>query len=653
MADAAPTAAALKSPAPTAGASTKPVSGLLETDFATPSGRCDMVMKGGITSGIVYPAAILRIAQRFRLSSIGGTSAGAIAAAVAAAAEFRRQTDGATPGAGYMLVKTDIMDWLAEGTNLQSLFVPVALAAPFYWLFLWIISARSALRRRSLRGVINLVITFAVLLFAIYGLVAVFFGGPNWRLFATAKYSALVVIAVIVLSLVTMLWFLPRSNFGTCTGGRARTFQALLRRRSNPLTFWLAARIDAVANTGVDRPLTFGDLWAGRVRPAGDNGPADPEARVIDLQMVTTCLTLGRPFTLPFASRIFYFRPDELTDFFPKYVVDWMAAHARKPDPNDKQQVARHKSLEAQGYLPLPSAADFPVVVATRMSLSFPILLSAVRLWTIDRTRAVNKANPAAPVIEPAWFSDGGLSSNFPIGMFDAPLPSRPTLGITLEEFPPDADQADPDEGAVIPENNLPNTGSSWTRFSPNVRPSNLPGFIGAIINAMQNWQDTMQSEAPGYRDRIAHVRLSSSEGGLNLTMPPEVITRLIARGERAGALLVDHFAEPPAAGVETTWKNHRRVRLRTTIDVAETYAARFRRVWALPTTATWTSYPDLLAGMVKGEKGYPYDSLARQAEALRVAQHVAGVAGIVTPNNSVHVGAPRPTSELRGRPRF
>jgi hypothetical protein len=385
----------------------------------------------------------------------------------------------------------------------------------------------------------------------------------------------------------------------------------------------------------------------------------EPEDRIVDLEMVTTCLTLGRPFTLPFETEIFYFRPDELRDFFPGYVVDWMRDHARAADPDDNEQIERHAFLAAKGFLPLPNPADFPVVVATRMSLSFPILLSAVRLWTIDRTRKAYTEHPTTPVIEPAWFSDGGLSSNFPIGMFDSPLPLWPTLGITLEEFPPDANQADPNDGAVISEDNFPNTGSSWTRFSPNTRPSNLGGFIGAIINAMQNWQDTMQSEAPGYRDRIAHVRLSSSEGGLNLTMPVDVIARLIARGERAGALLVDHFAEPPAAGVVTTWNNHRRVRLRTTIDVAETYAARFGRAWALPTraatttTRAWTSYPDLLNGMVKGTKGYPYTSRARQAEALRLAQQLERVAGTVGRGDTVHVGAPNPTSDLRARPRF
>ncbi|MNJ28190.1 hypothetical protein D3C77_227190 [compost metagenome] len=40
--------------------------------------ECDLIMKGGITSGVVYPLAIVEIAKAFRLRSIGGTSAGAM-----------------------------------------------------------------------------------------------------------------------------------------------------------------------------------------------------------------------------------------------------------------------------------------------------------------------------------------------------------------------------------------------------------------------------------------------------------------------------------------------------------------------------------------------------------------------------------------------
>jgi predicted acylesterase/phospholipase RssA len=59
----------------------------------SPAKTCDIVLKGGITSGVVYPLALTALAKEYRFSSIGGTSAGAMAAAAAAAAEY-----GAKPG---------------------------------------------------------------------------------------------------------------------------------------------------------------------------------------------------------------------------------------------------------------------------------------------------------------------------------------------------------------------------------------------------------------------------------------------------------------------------------------------------------------------------------------------------------------------------
>lgn len=60
-------------------------------------------MKGGIASGVVYPTAIAELSQHYRFQSIGGTSAGAIAAAVTAAAEYqRRQTQSL---AGFALLQ--------------------------------------------------------------------------------------------------------------------------------------------------------------------------------------------------------------------------------------------------------------------------------------------------------------------------------------------------------------------------------------------------------------------------------------------------------------------------------------------------------------------------------------------------------------------
>ena len=34
---------------------------------------CDLVMKGGVTSGIVYPSLVLKLSEHYRFASIGGT----------------------------------------------------------------------------------------------------------------------------------------------------------------------------------------------------------------------------------------------------------------------------------------------------------------------------------------------------------------------------------------------------------------------------------------------------------------------------------------------------------------------------------------------------------------------------------------------------
>src|SRR5919197_1444873 len=54
----------------------------------------DVVMKGGITSGVIYPKALSAIGSTYRIRGIGGSSAGAIGAALGAAAEFGRARQG-------------------------------------------------------------------------------------------------------------------------------------------------------------------------------------------------------------------------------------------------------------------------------------------------------------------------------------------------------------------------------------------------------------------------------------------------------------------------------------------------------------------------------------------------------------------------------
>lgn len=81
---------------------------------------CDLVMKGGITSGIVYPPAILRLKGIYKFRNIGGTSAGAIAASGIAAAEFNRNNGGSDDGFDYL--DKHVQQWLGADSNLRNLF---------------------------------------------------------------------------------------------------------------------------------------------------------------------------------------------------------------------------------------------------------------------------------------------------------------------------------------------------------------------------------------------------------------------------------------------------------------------------------------------------------------------------------------------------
>src|SRR6478609_5216991 len=84
--------------------------------------ECDLVMKGGITSGVVYPLAVCELATVYRLRSVGGSSAGAIAAAAAACAELGRAGGGFDRLATLPHDLTEAVE--GENSRLFTLFQP-------------------------------------------------------------------------------------------------------------------------------------------------------------------------------------------------------------------------------------------------------------------------------------------------------------------------------------------------------------------------------------------------------------------------------------------------------------------------------------------------------------------------------------------------
>jgi hypothetical protein len=424
---------------------------------------------------------------------------------------------------------------------------------------------------------------------------------------------------------------LPSHRFGLCTGYTER-------RPGFPISLvdWLNRTINDLANCPAERPLTFGDLSA-----AG-----------IELKMISTALTLGRPYTLPFTSAEFYFSPAEMRNYFPAEVVQWMVDH---PGASG----APGGDIELGELRPLPTADHLPVIFATRLSLSFPVLFCAVPLYRIDFSRRRRAPDEPAPAIrvpgdalapdeprrpEPVWFSDGGICANFPLHLFDSPLPQWPTFALDLDELRPDR----PQQRVWMPRRNDDGLAPHWLRLGTTAGLGAVLGFVSAIFDAAQNWNENLQAMAPGYRDRIAHMYLSGKEGGLQLDMPQDVIESLAVLGEQAADLLIGHFLEGVDQGQPTamTWDNHRWIRFRSTMAVTDGFVTAFTGAFDHPEPGDRT-YQDLIRDnpsyrMSEAQKTYA----ASLAEALERVSDEFGEGELAN-------GAPRPLPELRARPRF
>lgn len=612
-----------------------------------PTRNCDVVMRGGVTSGVVYPAALLRLSRAFRIRNIGGTSAGAIAAALGAAAEYGR---GAIPSP-----TRDPFERMDERTaelgkeqRLFRLFQPAPRLRVEFRVAVAIFGKKwGAAVRAAVVGK-----WFAVLLGAMPGVALALHGATagddcDVRVIVSGFLFVIVgALAALVISLIArVIGELPRNRFGLCTGKESPGDEP-------GLTTWLHRQIQDVAgrtDPGA-APLTFGDLW-------GTPDPAAP--RDINLQMVSTCLTHGRPYGLPFEHRTFSFRESDFRELFPDDVVRHLKAHEPDPAPDDPPLPA--------GYHRLPEAQDLPMLVAVRMSLSFPLLLSAVRLYARDYTRR----DASDQVLEPVWFTDGGLSSNFPIHFFDSALPRWPTFGLNLVRFhldyPKSPNEAD---NVWMPDTNGTGLSERWYRFDRWIRERCAPngdrraqgcvqgekeggaalsGFFGALMNAGLSWSDNLQVRAPGFRDRIAEVKLSAEEGGLNLEMKEEVVEALRRRGAAAADRLISSYTTEPEKGEKrvVSWNNQRFVRMRNLLarleDLAHEVAEATR-----DTGSAGKSYASLL------EDPPSYKNPWNVEVARDVVQRVVDLEMLLQAA-SPHLadGEPRPVTDLRIVPKY
>jgi hypothetical protein len=654
---------------------------------SAPVAECDVVMKGGITSGVVYPLALCEIGSRYRLRGVGGASAGAIGAAVGAAAEFGRSSGGFT--------RLEALPNELGGGSMATLFQPQPSTKPLLRLMLVVTGndRRGAPRsgppptgptvgrpRRvatTLRRLLALVRRVAAFLASVVlgfpfasaigvlpGVVLAVFGGrtggaAGWLLVVCGVALLLVgwLIAVGVRLVHKLTVDVPGNLFGICRGLKEGS------EERPGFTEWLSEQIDEVAGLPpTRRPLCFGHLWTGATEIPKD----DVAERHIDLRMVTTCLSEGRPYEMPWEARRFFFEPETWRTLFPGGVVD---ALVKAPPPtaldDDDDEEWRWEEAVAATHQPvlhrLPDPQYLPVIVATRLSLSFPLLIAAVPLWTIDRRHAATQdtqkryeaardAGTPSPtsglVFSRLWFTDGGFCSNFPVYMFDAALPSRPTFAINLGRFTA-GEEPDPDQRENV----------EWARDNRSLLPEStlipekgfgaVGAFASAAVNTARNWQDGSYLGFPGYRDRIVRVLQTKREGGLNLYMDAPTIEGLAERGQTAGAMMVEQFnveRYPSSAPSATGWDNHRWVRYRALLSVLPGWLASYSRGRAVLNIDP-TSPPSYRLNAASRELA---DRLTSKLDEL------AQVAASADPDAlSSLTKAPRPTGTIRRIPRI
>lgn len=667
--------------------------------------ECDVVMKGGITSGVIYPRAICKLAETYRLRSVGGSSAGAIAAAGAAAAEFGRQSGTLS---GFELLETlpqDLtQDSPAGGSVLLRLFQPTKQSLPLYRAFTAGMGQPNRTRsiiKALLKGYWLRAMACAapglilIALCALGGGLALLGGGVSdaarswgagivllggeaflaWGCAITlgagvVAGTALAVVGAVAgtaWGVVRTLAALPAKGFGMCTG-----MPDAGAKGADALTPWLHRELQAMAGRAEGGDvLTFGQL--------ADSG--------IELRVMTTNLTRRQPMPLPWATQEYFFEPSEMRRLFPKDVVDWMIENPPadvNPDgsPMSDRDARRRALLRAQAgtKCPWPDGDRLPVIVATRMSLSFPLLITAVPLYAVDYSRKANrdarkaadawlKANPDLPVEEGAgipelrrefgvnWFSDGGICANLPVHFFDAVLPTRPTFAIDLQSFPTDLTKKSiQSQNCYLPINNGAGLLRPWTTLSTSGIKS-LGPFLGQIVDTARGWLDAAQLVTPGYRDRVVTIFHDGTEGGMNLNMDATTVRDLTDRGEAAARMLVEKFAGTAMAGTPKEkpqgWglNNQRWIRFRTAMSGQDAWLRKFKAGYEYPAPDA-VPYQDLVGvGAQADLPSYEFTTQVNRNAANQLTGDLLTLANDWVVSDAFSDNAPRPRPQLRLSP--
>jgi predicted acylesterase/phospholipase RssA len=410
--------------------------------------------------------------------------------------------------------------------------------------------------------------------------------------------ASLLVCLILLFSLLTIFGLYRSTFFGLVGGSSSPSKHRLLDRASGmpkstineAVVPWLNNCLSQLAGLHEDEVLRFGHLWDGldysERRLSGE--PEDrgelrrmtsiPNFRLINLRLMTTDLVRRRPYAFPLQPASeedqLWLQLDELreSESFPESVLAVLS------ESESRQLV--DKAGRIRTYHALPDPWDVPVIFAVRLSMAMPILFTAIPMYrlvqpqlirddlgrTMFQDEHVFKTEIRPPDldastkpqtqsdlagVEELWFSDGGITSNFPVDLFDTFLPQWQSVALSLGSYPTWA----PHQDVVLPHDWETDVGA------PNAPLTNSGmSFLKATLDTAMTWRDRTQADSNSRHGRIAEVRLRPDEGGTHLFMPRAVVASLALRGALAGARLRCRIADP------IQWDRVRWLRLRVAL---------------------------------------------------------------------------------------
>nr|WP_240980139.1 patatin-like phospholipase family protein [Ramlibacter agri] len=606
---------------------------------------CDLVLTGGVASGVVYPWALVELARHYRFRRIGGNSVGAMAAVLAAAAEYGRCTG--QDGAFEVLRQSpiDLAEAAPDGrTRMERLFQPapgvqrlfdcaikgirhandedvgtqpllkavltVRDVLSHYHLFaVWLLGSLAVMLPALLavsRLASGLVVAFAGLILlrlqrepektspekrarfllglfkvlavahvlAAVALVLSLWPAHGLMSLAWGLYALLLqVLGILAWTVVVLVAFglllipevqaFKENGYGLCPGKAQPDENGKLKEKA--LVEWLHEGVQrSIGRDKEDAPLTFAELWS-----APRKVPLAPGEESISLQMFSTNLTLGRPLVWPQRDpnvRLF-FRHGEWERFFPPTLLDalWKASAPYRPLTDGDPPVP-----DGDEYRELP-AGGMPIVVAARLSLSFPVLFSCIPVYAVDY------AGPRGQrVLRQCQLTDGGICTNFPIHLFDAAHPKWPTFGLLLSRRLGKYRG----ESLWLPERPDEGRADSWSRGVPGASEDGsvpgplggLFGLFGALFGTALRWNDNLLTRLPHVRNRVLRINLLAGEGELHITMPPKTIMKMASEyGTCGGRMLAKRFVSDTGVPTEA-WREHLYVRTMNELKALATH---------------------------------------------------------------------------------